>query len=170
VQDATFDLGAVALQYPAGTWLGRGERIALAIIRDAMGERPIHFASTAGLASTLGMDRWVVRQGLTARLRIEDLEEADGVIRTGANLGGEYIDLDLSLALADEVFQYRGLRERDIWADRSTLNIPWHFYFLFLQLADASLRDGRPEALSDQLYDIAEDFMITAQGGRRGIP
>jgi hypothetical protein len=169
-QDATFNLGAVALQYPAGTWLGRGERIALAIIRDSMSERPIHFASTAGLASTLGMDRWVVRQGLTARLRIEDLDEAEGVVRTGAQLGGEYIDLDVSLALADEVFTYRGLRDRDIWADRATLNIPWHFYFLFLQLADASLREGRPEALSERLFEAADDFMITAQGGRRGMP
>jgi hypothetical protein len=169
-QDATFNLGAVAVQYPAGTWLGRGERIALAIIRDSMGERPIHFASTAGLASTLGMDRWVVRQGLTARLRIEDLDEAEGVIRTGANLGGEFIDLDVSLALADQVFSYRGLAERDIWADRSTLNIPWHFYFLFLQLADAALREERSEELVERLYEAADDFMITAQGGRRGIP
>jgi len=169
-QASTFNLGPVAVQYPSGTWLGRGERIALAIIRDALPERPIHFASTAGLASSLGLDRWAVRQGLTARLRIEDLAQVEGVVQTSPNLGGEYIAFDRSLQLAEEVFQYRGFRDRDIWNDRASLNIPWHFYFLYLQLADAAGKAGQPPEVGERLYAEAEAFSITAQGGRRGTP
>jgi len=168
-QDFTVDVGPVAVQYPAGTWLGRGDRLALAIIRDSLGERPIHFASTAGLPQDLGLRRWVTRQGLTARLIMDDLSEVEGMVQTSQQVGGDWVNLDLSLTLAEEVFSYRGLEERDIWADRATLNIPWHFYFLYLQLADAAGQVGMPEGTVGELLDRADRFSVVAQGGSRAI-
>jgi hypothetical protein len=168
-QEMTVDVGPVAVQFPAGTWLGRGDRLALAIIRDSLGERPIHFASTAGLAQDLGLSRWVTRQGLTARLIMTDLSELDGMVRTSQQVGGDWVDLDTSLALAEEVFSYRGLEERDIWTDRATLNIPWHFYFLYLQLADGAAQAGLPAETVQELRERAERFAVVAQGGSRAL-
>ncbi len=169
-QDQTVTIGSVALRYPAGYVLGRGEQIALAMIRDSYGERPIHFASTGGLPEDLGMQRWAVRQGLTAQLRVGNVEEMEGVVRVAENLSGEWIDFEQSLHLAREVYMYRGLADREIWNDRASLNIPWHFYFLHLQLADAAMRLGREDALVDELLTASDGFMVTAQGGSRGTP
>ena len=161
--------GAVVLQYPAGYQLQRGDQLALAIIQESLDERPIHFASTGGLATELGLDRWVVRQGLTSRLLIQDLEDIPGVAQISQSSGGDWVDLDRSLRLAEEVFLYRGLRDREIWADRATLNIPLHFYFLYVQMADAAIRLEREEALVDSLLDEAQRFLLTAQGGTRAL-
>jgi hypothetical protein len=166
-QDLTLTLGGQAIQYPQGFFLGRGERIALAIIRDAMGERPIHFASTGGLAQTVGLDRWAVRQGLSSRLRIEDLEIAPGVTRVSPALGGEWVDLDRSLAMSEQVHRYRGLVDRPIWQDGATVNIPFQFYYMYLQMADAAVVEGRDVSLAETLANRADDFLITFRGGTR---
>jgi hypothetical protein len=162
--------GAAVLQYPGGSILEREHQLALAIIQESLGERPIHFASSGGLVRTLGMDRWAVRQGITSRLRIQTLDEVEGLTRASENTGGGWVDFDLTLTLADEVFLYRGLRSREIWADRATLNIPLHFYFLYVQLADAALQLGREDEVVDRLLDEADTFLVTAEGGTRGTP
>lgn len=169
-QDLTVTLGNQPVRFESGIFLGRGERIALAMIRDAMNERPIHFAATGGLAQELGLARWAVRQGLSSRLRIEDLSALEGVIRVSPELGGEWVDLDLSLRLSSEVHQYRGLRNREIWPDRSTLNIPFQMTYMYLQLADAARLLGRDEALYNRLVQDSDDFLVTARGGTRGTP
>jgi hypothetical protein len=173
--DFSFSLGGVGLQFPAGTFLGRGERIALAMIRDAMGERPIHFASTGGLAETLGLTSVVVRQGLSSRLRIEDFLSGEappeGVIRVSPSLGGEWVDLPTSLRLSQEVHSYRGLTDRAIWQDRASVNIPFQFYYMYLQMADASLAGPTPDrAQAERLASQAEGFLATYQGVPRGNP
>ena len=168
-QDFTVPLGPLAVQYPAGTWLGRGDRLALAIIRDSLDERPIHFASTAGLAQDLGLTRWVARQGLTYRLIMEDLDQVEGLVQTSERLGSDWVNLDLSLELARDVFTYRGLEEREIWTDRATLNIPWHFWFMFTHLADAANAAGVDQEVVRELTSRAERFSVTAEGGSRAV-
>ncbi len=168
-QDYTVTLGDGAVQFPEGTRLGRGEQIALAIIQDSLEERPVHFASTGGLARSLSLEGWALRQGLASQLRMEDLGERAGVVQVADNLGGEWFDFERSRILAEEIFLYRGLRDRDIWADRATLNIPWHFYFLYLQMADASNRMSGTEERMEELLGEADRFLITAQGGRRAV-
>ena len=167
-QSYTVDLGPIALEYPAGFQFSRGSQIALAIIRDSINERPIHFASTGALARDLGLDRWSVRQGLASKLRVVEPQPEPGVIQVSPELGGEWIDLDRSLTLAREVFSYRGLRDREVWADGASTNIPWQFYFLYLQLADATSQVEGSEELVDELRDEAEPFAVTALGGSRG--
>ena len=171
-EDYTVTIGDQSVRFPAGFQFSRADQLALAIIQDSIGERPVHFASTGSQARAIGLDQFVVRQGLTAKLRLENLEEAAGVVKVSDAVGGEWLDFDKSVALASEVFMYRGLRDREIWADRATLNIPWHFYFLYLQLADAvSLTreaeelSGAEEALIEEFLDEADRFLLTAQGG-----
>jgi hypothetical protein len=79
----------------------------------------------------------------------------------------EWIDFDRSLTLAREVFLYRGLENREVWADRASVNIPVHFYVLFVQLAEAAVGAGRDEVLAGELMDRADAFYVTSQGGSR---
>ena len=159
----------MVVTYSAGTYLDRGHRLALSFIRDSIGQRPIYFASSAGLLGDLGLQDWGIRHGLTTKLVMRNLNEErpDGLVQGSDRMGGEWFDLDRNLALVRDVYQYRGIRDRDIWQDRSTLNIPLHYQFLFVQLADAAAIAG---VATEEVNDLAEEavaFRTTALGGLR---
>ena len=170
--DLDLPLGDVVVTYPEGAYLDRGYRLALSFIHDSIGQRPVYFASVAGLLSDLGLQDWGVRHGLTIKLVMRDLDSElpEGLAQGSDRMGGEWFDIDRSLTLVNDVYQYRGIRDREIWQDRSTLNIPLHYQFLFVQLADAAALAGLP---TDQVNDLAEEaaaFRTTALGGRRYLP
>jgi len=159
------NLGGIVVQYPAGHQFLRADQIALAIIQDSMNDRPIYFASTGGMARDLGLQPWVVRQGLASKLWNENPENSPGIIRVSESVGGEWVDFERTLHLADEVFTYRGLEDRAVWADRATLNIPWHFLYLHAQLADGAIRVRGDRPLAERLMARADRFGVTATGG-----
>jgi len=162
----------MAVQYPAGTLLHRGNQLALSIIRDSIEERPIYFASSGGMMTELGLTPWAINHALGAKLVMRKLDgpAPEGVVRGSPEYGGEWFDLDASLKLYRDVYGYRGIRDRPIWQDRSTLNIPWHYYALALQLSDVVRQAGGDEKLVDDLMQDAAMFQIVAQGGARGRP
>ena len=76
-----------------------------------------------------------------------------------------------AMELVRRVYTYRGFRNREVWADRSTLNIPWYFYATHLQLANAV--EGWSEGgkdVADALREEALAFRVTALGGSRALP
>ncbi len=168
-RDTTLDLGAMAVTYPEGSYLGRGDRIILRIIQDTAGHRPIYFASAAGLMRDLGLDPWGVRHGLATKLRLRSLE-GEGppeLTRASEEMGGEWFHVDRSLKLVRDVYRYRSLANRRVWPDRSTLNVPWHYYALFVQLSEVAPRPGAAEeAFAEELRRRAAEFLVTARGGR----
>jgi hypothetical protein len=166
-QDLDVAFPTLAVTYPAGTLLDRNHRIALAIIRESYGKRPIYFATTGGMMGELGLYEWGVRHGLANKLVLTDHEELDaaGYVTVPPELGGERFDVARSLDLYQNVYSYRGLKGRVIWPDRSTDNIPLQFYYLALQLAAAVESTGGSQEVLDQLARDAADFQITANGG-----
>ena len=118
----------------------------------------------------LGLGEWGVRHGLATKLILQTDEVLDGLGFTQIpdELGGERFDVARSLALYDQVYSYRGLRDRSLWTDRSTLNIPWQYYALALQLADAVERSAGSPEVAERLRLDAANFQITAEGGSRG--
>ena len=171
-RDVTVRLGPLVVQYPEGTYLDRSHQLALRIVADSLEERPIYFASTGRLLHELGLQDWGVRHGLATKLLMRDLDGAElpeGLIQVTPEMGGEVIDLERNLALVNDIYEYRGLRDRAIWQDRSTLNIPVHYQFLFGLLADAVRIDGRPEEEFNALVEMAAAFRVTAIGGTRYI-
>ncbi len=158
--------------YPAGMQLNRASWLGLRFILDSMDERPAYFSSSSGLMNDLGLSEFSIREGLVSRLAVRDLEgdQPVGVLQGIPNFGGEYFDVPRSIRLWDEVYSFRGLRDRDIWFDRATLNIPWHFYALSLQLSDV-VRD-HPEfaARADGFREESDAFAIVAAGGIKGTP
>jgi hypothetical protein len=168
--EITVPLGPVAVRYPADTYLDRGDQLTLAIIIDAIDERPIHFATPSGILGRLGLEPWAIRQGLSAKLVPRDLngEPPPNVIQGSEGFGGDWFDVERSLALMEEVYEFRSLLDREIWTDRSTLNIPWYYYLTAVQLAEVvSLWEGGTQAQVEKLQDQAESFLVTARGGSR---
>jgi len=162
-------LGPVALQYPADTYLDRGDQLTLAMILDSVDERPIYFATPSGILGRLGLEPWAVRHGLAAKLIPRDLNAppGPGLIQSSSGYGEDWFDVERSLALLESVYSYRGLENRLVWTDRSTLNIPWYFYLTSVQLSEVVSRceGGTPEQV-DFLTEQAQRFMVTARGGR----
>ena len=171
-RDMTVSFPQLAVTYTAGTGLDRSAQLALAIIRDAIEERPIYFAASGGMMSQLGLERWGVRHGLAVKLELRRLDgpQPPQLVQGSPQYGAEYFDLERSLHLYDTVYGYRGIRDRPIWQDRATLNIPWHFYALALQLADAARTAGLDQATVARLEDDALGFQVVAAGGARGTP
>ena len=171
-QDVTLQFPELAVTYPAGSVLDRGHQLALAIIHDSIDERPIYFASPGGMMSELGLARWAVQQGLAVKLDLRSLERPrePGMIQGRPEYGGTWMDVPRTLKLYDEVYSFRGLRDRAIWPDRSTLMIPAQYYVLALQLADVAARTGMPLEVIDRLEEDATEFGVLSQGGREGTP
>ena len=168
----TLPFSQIAVTYPAGTFLQRGHQLALRIIHDAITERPIFFSAAGGMLSELGMERWGVRHGLATKLEFRSLDEeqAARLVQGTAPWGGFWFDLPQSLRLYENVYQFRGVRDRLIWQDRATLNIPLQYYALAGQLADVGRVAGEDEELVAKLSQDAAGFQVVAQGGVRGIP
>ena len=162
-------LDAIVVTYPDGLYLDRGERIALSIINDSAGRRPIYFATSAGLLRSLGLDPWGVRHGIATKLvmRNLDMDAPDGWVEGSPRMGGEWFDVERNMTLVQDVYRYRGIKDREIWQDRSTLGIPTQYQFMFVQLADVAAIAERPIEEITELAEEAAKMRITALGGRR---
>ncbi|MEX2466512.1 MAG: DUF2723 domain-containing protein, partial [Gemmatimonadota bacterium] len=169
-EDLTIAFPGIAVTYPAEMTLDRSHQIALSIIHDAFDERPIYFSAVGGMLRDLGLERWGVRQGLVTKLVFRPLSDdpPEGLIRGRREYGGEWFDLDRSLELYRDVYSFRSLRDRAIWQDRSTLNIPWQYYALAAQLADVAEQAGLDDELVAQFEEDAVRFQVVAEGGLRG--
>jgi hypothetical protein len=166
--EVTLPLGEVAVQYPAGTYLDRGDQLTLAMIFDSLDERPIYFATPSGILGRLGLEPWTVRHGLAAKLIPRDLDAPPpaSLVQTSPGVGGDWFDVERSWKLMNEIYSYRGFEDRLVWADQSTLNIPWYFYASAVQMSDAvSKWEHGTEEQVLWLREKASAFAVTAQGG-----
>ena len=162
----TVRFGSVSVEYPEGMFLGRGHLLVLAMISSASHERPIYFAGTGGEMQNVGLAPWGVNHGLATKLVMRDLEgEPPPGYRRGTTPGADWFDVPRSVRLVDEVYQYRGLRDREIWPDPATFNIPAQFYFLSAALSELMAAEG--DTTRARVYgDMTRDFLDVARGGR----
>ncbi len=171
-EDMTVPFPALAVTYPAGTVLNRGQLLALRIIHDSIAERPIYFAAEGGMLSELGLRPWGVRHGLATKLepRGPSAMAREGLVQGSEAYGSTWFELDRSLLLWDQVYQYRGLRDRAIWPDRSTLNIPAQYYAMAVLLAEAAELAGSDASTITRLREDAVAFQLVADGGTALVP
>ena len=149
--------------------MDRAVRIALSVIHDSAGRRPIYFASSAGLLRSLGLESFGVRHGIATKLVMRDLQgdAPDGWVEGSARMGGEWFDIERNMTLVQDVYRYRGLKGRQLWQDRSTLSIPTQYQFLFVQLAEVAATDLRSTEEVAALAEDAASMLVTALGGSR---
>jgi hypothetical protein len=166
-EDMTVPFPALAVTYPKGTVLNRGQLLTLRIIHDSIQERPIYFSAEGGMLSELGLRQWGVRHGLVIKLepRGPSAPPRQDLVRGSEAYGGGWVQLERSLELYDDVYLYRGIRDRPIWQDRSSLNIPAQYYVMALLLADAVSASGGDVAMADRLRTDASMLQLVATGG-----
>ena len=82
-------------------------------------------------------------------------------------MGAEWFEVERSMKLVTDVYRYRGLKDRELWPDRSTLGIPLQFQLLFVQLADVAAIEERPVTEISALAEEAASMRVTAVGGSR---
>jgi hypothetical protein len=157
----------MAVRYPAGTAFNRIHLLALQIMHDSIDERPIYFSSSGGLMQELGLDGFAVRHGLASKLvlRPADQPRPPEIVKASPEMGGEWFDYDRSMKLYNEVYDFRGFKDRKVWPDHAN-SVPMQYYALAMQLSDVAAKKAAPDSQLRQLESDAQDFLATAVSGR----
>ena len=152
-EDRVLDLGPIDARIRGGTWLSAQQQFTLAIISNAIEDRPIYFSSNGGTVASLGLTDRMVRQGVAYRLIATDPTTDPGLVPMPqgtalASVTGAWVDVERTGRLSEEVFLHRGgLPEWEFWPDLSTVGIPNYYAWAYLGLAQAALQDGDSTAL-----------------------
>jgi hypothetical protein len=181
-------LGNVTTILRVGEVLAPWQQFALNLISQSIDERPIYFASSGNAAATLGLQSYLVREGLAFRLNNGPLAETDaadapaaadsasaapdterqrlaGVMMMEpspyAPVIGEWVDVTRTRALLDEVFIHRaGLPDEwSHWPDIATIGIPSYYGWAYLAMAQAAIQAEDAEAL-DRYQQRAEAWLV----------
>ncbi len=153
-ESRTVNLGnGVAATLRANSYVEPWHQFALAILSNALGDRPVYFATSGNAANELGLGPYLVRQGLAYKVNqgIPDPEGDPGVVGLRASrmsgLTGIWLDADRTEKLAWEVFVHRnGLPEgQNLWRHRAVLGVPsyyaWVHYALFAWKEEEGLEE-----------------------------
>jgi hypothetical protein len=154
-QAVTIPIGNVQAQLTGGQFLAPWQRFALALMIESIDERPIYFASSGNAAVSLGVQPYLVRQGLAFRLNNGPLTEDDenGFTRLNpspySSVTGEWVDVERTQTLLDEVFSHRsGIPDGwDHWPDLATIGIPNYYAWVYLALVQAAIQSNDTDAL-----------------------
>jgi len=143
-------LGNVETQLHEGQILYPWMQYALVLINNSIDERPIYFASSASAASDLGLDAYLVRQGLAYKLNDGplDQETPPGVLHMArspyTSVTGDWVDVPRTETLMDRVFvHHSGIPDAwGHWPDASTIGIPNYYFWGYLALSQAAAQEG----------------------------
>ena len=153
-EDRTVDLGqGVTARLRGETYIYPWHQFALAIISNALGDRPIYFASSGSAADDLGLSPFLIRQGLAYRLNpgIPDPEAMTGVreleLSPLTSVIGLFLDVDRTRTLAGEVFMHRsGLPDQwPHWPFRAVMGVPSYYAWVHYALYQAATEAGLEE-------------------------
>ena len=154
-QDQGVRLGEITAVLRAGQVVYPWMQYALVLINAVAGDRPVHFASSGNAASSLGLDAYLVRQGLAFKLSRTPLEVSapEGVMRMAQSaytaVVGDWVDVPRTTALVDRVYMHRtGIPDEwSRWPDVSTVGIPNYYAWAYLALTQAAVQSGDTAAL-----------------------
>jgi hypothetical protein len=166
-QDMQLVMGNVVTAVRAGEVLSPWQQFALNLINQSIDERPIYFASSGNAATTLGLQSYLVRQGLAFRLSNGPPAEqaAPGLMRMESSpyspVIGEWLDVSRTRQLLDEVFIHRtGIPDEwSHWPDLATIGIPSYYAWAYLAVAQAAIQANDETAL-DRYQERAEAWSV----------
>lgn len=118
--------------------LTRGQMVILQFIKDSFPERPIYFSSR-NAPTALGLGDHLLTQGLAEKLVMRKPVASRDTISTPIGI----MDLPRTRALWTDV--YRGpaaLGTQDLWIDKASVGIPYHYVLVGYYLAGASGQRG----------------------------
>ena len=153
-QSVVVQIGEIEAQISGGQYLSPWQRFALSLMVTSIDDRPIYFASSGNAAMSLGVEPYLVRQGLAFKLHDGALdEETTDFARledpTLTPVTGRWLDVDRTELLVDEVFIHRGGIPEDWehWPDIATIGIPNYYSWVYLALVQEALESGDTQAL-----------------------
>jgi GNAT superfamily N-acetyltransferase len=154
-QPVAIRIGNIEARLAGDQYLAPWQRFALTLMVESIDERPIYFASSGNAAQSLGVQPFLVRQGLAFKLHNGPLEEADepGYERLTDSpytpVTGEWVDVERTQLLLDRVFVHRSGIPDDWghWPDIATIGIPNYYSWAYLALVQAAIQSGDTEAL-----------------------
>jgi hypothetical protein len=155
-QDQPVRLGGITAVLRSGQLVYPWMQYALVLINEVAGDRPVYFASSGNAASALGLDAYLVRQGLAFKMHPGPLDQATppGVMRMAQSpyvtVVGDWVDVPRTRALADEVYMHRtGIPEGwKHWPDESTIGIPNYYAWVYLALTQAAMQSVDNDAVT----------------------
>ncbi len=142
----TVRLGNMTIALAEGQIMLPWHQFALSAISSSLGDRPVYFASTTNAYESLGLESYLIREGLAFRLHNGNIAEhtPQDVVRMPASplssVVGEWMNVPRTEALVWEVFAHRSGIPDDwsFWPDRSTLGIPNYYAWAYYALAQAA--------------------------------
>jgi hypothetical protein len=141
--------GRIEATIPAGTVVTPADTFVTAIVQAVIGKRPVHFMA-GGSAATLGLEPFLVRQGLTMKLHDGPVEPGGGIAPVPPSdlsaLTGAWVHLPATDTLLREVFIHRSGIPDDwpVWTDAPSGNIPAQYAWAHLAAAQAHADRGAP--------------------------
>jgi hypothetical protein len=132
-----FDAGDIHATIPAG-YLTRDQIFMLQIVRDVLPHRPVYFTSSI-YPRALGLERYLVTEGLAVRLMPTEPVESSDLVRTSAGL----VAVERSLSLWRDTFKGRAAFERqNEWIDPASLVMPAQYIIAGSVLAESLAKRG----------------------------
>lgn len=110
-------------------------------------DRPLHFSTTVGMSNFMGLEKYMVQEGL-----IYNFMQGDTTDRRKTN---QDFDLERTAYLIDSVYKFRGLGDGTAYINGETSRLLSSYTSLYLQIAfqtreemEAVVRDGTPMTAS----------------------
>src|SRR5690606_35806780 len=166
-ENVVFEARGIRVPLAAGTTLPAADEFILSMIRNAWGDRPVHFAVTTNAHRNLGLQDYVVRQGLAFKLVTPEEAEAAGYVAMPqedvyASIYGAYLDVPRTSQLLWEEYIYRDITDLSRWPDDSTRGIPTYYGYAHLALSQAQQILGNAEEVQRNL-ERANEWLDLAE-------
>ena len=156
-----FESGGIRATVPAGV-LTRDQLFMLRIVRDVLPTRPVYFTN-AFIPRTIGLDPYLVSEGLALRLSSSAPVEGSGIVHTARG----FVDVDRSFSLWKSGFRGpAAFRAGGDWADAASLAMPAQYVLAGVVLAEALDKKGNKEASAAVDSDVRS---LLATGGLNRI-
>ncbi len=155
-QPQRFVHGAIDATIPAGV-MTRDQELVLRAIRDSFPSRPVYF-SAGQYHAAIGLAPYVKRVGLVSQLMPHALKESPDTMR----IGGEWIDVDRTLALWHRYAGAKQVVAEGRWLDNGSAVIPMFYAGVGQQLAGALRAQGR-EAEALEVLGLVQQVATVLQ-------
>ncbi len=153
---------------PQGKVLLPADVFMTAILTQALGDRPIYYATTTQTYDDLNLGRFLIRQGVAYKLSDGPVAAGSGIVAQPAEsqytaVTGPFIDLPRTDALLWKVFVHsNGFPEsRKHWVDKATQGIPYYYAYAHIAEAQAHALAGQQEEVQKHMTR-AEAWMSLA--------
>jgi hypothetical protein len=163
-------VGRIEPVLPAEQILEPWQQYALAIVDTAFTDtRPVYWSNNGRDPASLGLDPYLVRQGVAFKLHNGSLPDdppwgvtavhADPLTLRGT---GRWLDVPRTESLLSEVFVHRSdLPHWDHWPDPSTGVIPYFYSWAYNALGVAATNRG-DDVAAEEYFGLGEEWMDLA--------